>query len=93
MKPKKNRQNENALGQKDELRDRVEAKRKELESKLYEYRANSRQQGRETVNEIESRLDELGNMLHTGWENVSDTVAGKLNVWLEKSSETEKKEK
>lgn len=90
MKTRKNHQNEEIFGEKDELRDRIESKRKELESKLYEYRANTREKGRETADEIENRLSELGEMLHTGWENVSDTVAGKLNEWLKKSSDTDK---
>lgn len=65
-----------------ELRDRVEAKRKEIEAQLHEARADARGSASENVEKLQKKLDELGETIKDGWDSVTDAVAGKLNDWL-----------
>ena len=71
-----------ATTQKDELKTRVEAKRKELQARAKELRADSQKHGRETLEKVENKLKELDRMLRDGWDNVSETTSAKLNEWL-----------
>jgi DNA-binding transcriptional MerR regulator len=68
----------------EELKDRVNAKKHELQAKLSELKADARAEARETRTKLQSKLDELEEDLKEGWEKVSETTAAKLNRWLER---------
>ena len=68
--------------QRKELKDRVEAKRMRLQAKLAELKAEGRKESRETIEQLETKLDELRGMLREGWDRVSEPAAAKLNEWL-----------
>lgn len=70
------------MAQTDELKHRVEAKKKAIESRIAELRADTSHQAREEREGLERKLEELGSHLSQGWENVTESVAGKLNDWL-----------
>lgn len=70
------------MSQKDELKDRIQAKKKMLEAKLHEVRADSRKNSRAAVADIERKLDDLNEALKKGWENVGEKVAARINKWL-----------
>lgn len=70
------------MSEKDELRDRVEAKRKRLEARLAELKADSRAEARDERERLEKQLADVGASLREGWENLSEKAAGKLNEWL-----------
>ena len=67
----------------DELKDRVSAKQKRLEARLIDLRADARSKGREDVKRVEDKLDAARRMISSGWENLTEDVAAKLNGWLE----------
>ena len=66
-----------------ELRDRVAAKQKELESRLAQARAAGRMHGRESTEQLQRRLNELTEIVADGWNQISETTAAKLNAWLD----------
>ena len=68
-----------------ELKDRIEAKKHELLARLSELKADSRAEAAEERDTIAKKLDQLGDSLRDGWDNVSDTVSAKLNDWLKKN--------
>jgi hypothetical protein len=72
------------LNKSDELKDRIEARKHELMAKYNEMKADSRADAASKRDRIKARLDELEDALKDGWDNVSESVASKLNSWLEK---------
>lgn len=66
----------------DELRDRVEAKRKRLEARIAELRADTRAEARAERARLEKRLEHLAASLQGGWESLTDEAARTLNAWL-----------
>ena len=70
------------LSQKQELRNRVEAKKKEIESTLERSKADSRQSSRDQLEAAENKLAELKSVLEDGWDDLSEAAAEKLNKWL-----------
>ena len=70
------------VSQKEELKNRVQAKRKELEAKLEEAKADVREATRENRDKLEKKLKELESTLQNGWDNLTEEVASKLNKWL-----------
>lgn len=72
------------LSQKEELKDRVRAKRKEIEARLAQESADAKAQGRESKKQLEQKLEELNDLLKDGWDDLTEGVAAKLNTWLKK---------
>lgn len=70
------------MTQKDELRSRVEARRKRLEARVEELKADASASARREKDEIERELSSLRSTLAKGWDNLTEEVAGKLNEWL-----------
>lgn len=70
------------MSQRDELRDRVEAKKKRLEAQLSEFKADARSTSREQSQQLQAKLDALTESLKDGWDDLTEGVAGKLNAWL-----------
>lgn len=71
--------------EKEELKHRVEAKRKRLEAKLEEVQADAQSEYREQEARIKDRLFELQEILSKGWDDVTEEVSGRLNDWLKRS--------
>jgi len=63
------------MGQKEELRDRVEAKKKHIESRISELKADSRSEAREESKKLEARLDSLAETIQDGWDDLTEAVA------------------
>jgi len=70
------------MSQTDELRDRIEAKKKRLEARISELKADARSTSRVEAQKLQAQLDDLGDSLKEGWNDLSEAVAGKLNDWL-----------
>lgn len=68
---------------KDELRNRVEAKQRELQARYLELKADTQERAREERDRVKRKLDELQEAVKGGWDTLSDRVAAKLNDWLE----------
>ena len=65
-----------------ELKDRIIAKQKALESKYHELKAETRNEARTERDKIKERLDELQESVKDGWDKMTDKVKAKLNDWL-----------
>lgn len=70
------------MSQKNELKDRVEAKKLKLQAKLKDLKANASSDSRDEIKKLEARLDALGESVKDGWDDLTEKVAGKLNQWL-----------
>lgn len=65
-----------------ELKLRVEAKKKELEAQIAKFKADSAGTRNDALEALQAKLTTLEGDLKNGWENVSESIAGKLNRWL-----------
>lgn len=72
------------LDTKDELRDRIEARKHDLLARLHELKADTRHEAIEARDAAKSKLDELEQYLQAGWDKVSDATRAKLNNWLDR---------
>ena len=72
------------LSKKDELKDRVEARRHELLAKYNELKADGRHEAAEARDKIKSKLDEIATDVEAGWDKMTDEVRAKLNQWLDR---------
>ncbi|HTE50522.1 MAG TPA: hypothetical protein VK698_06625 [Kofleriaceae bacterium] len=72
------------LSNTEELKDRIKAKKSELEARYHELKADGRSEARTERDTVKSRLDELQEALKDGWDNLSDKVSAKLNDWLDR---------
>lgn len=70
------------MSEKKELKDRVEARRKRLEARISELKADSRAQAREERDKLQKKLDGIKSATSEGWENLSDKAAARLNELL-----------
>lgn len=70
------------MSQRDELKDRVEAKKLRLQAKLHELKADTRSTSRDEVRKLQAKLDALSEDLKGGWDSVTEKAASKLNEWL-----------
>lgn len=75
--------------EKEILKDRIEARRKELESEYYKLKADTKEASNKRMEEIENRLNELKQNLSDGWDRVTENVAGQLNSWLSKTNKSQ----
>jgi chromosome segregation ATPase len=65
-----------------ELKQRVEAKRKDIEAQIAKFKADSLGKSNEAIEALQKKLNGLEGDLKSGWDNVTESVAGKLNRWL-----------
>lgn len=70
------------IERKDELKNRVQAKQRELEARYLELKADAQERTREERARVKRKLDELQETVKDGWDSLSDRVAAKLNDWL-----------
>jgi len=65
-----------------ELKERIEAKRKRIEARVHELKADGDAAAREKAESLESQLDDITETVRDGYENLSDQAMSKLNDWL-----------
>jgi hypothetical protein len=65
-----------------ELRHRVEAKRKMLEARLEETKVGTFAARSEAARELRAKLRELDERIGDGWDTVTEEAAARLNEWL-----------
>lgn len=70
------------MNQKEELKARVSAKKKELEARLASLEADAGAGAREQRAKLERKLDQLGEEIKKGWDELTEDVAARLNRWL-----------
>lgn len=70
------------MSEMNQLKDRVAARRKELEAKLHTLRADTRQKASEEATEIEAKLEQMKEAVKDGWDRLSEASSKKLNKLL-----------
>jgi hypothetical protein len=70
------------MSQKEELKNRVEAKKLRLQAKIKELQADASSTSRDEVNKLQTKLDGLSESVKDGWDDLTDAISGKLNEWL-----------
>ena len=65
-----------------ELKLRVEARKKELEAQIAKFKADSIGNTNDAIESLQKKLSSLETHLKSGWGNVSESIAAKLNRWL-----------
>ena len=65
-----------------ELKLRVEARKKEIEAQIAKFKADSVGNKNDAIDSLQKKLRGLETDLKNGWENVSESIAAKLNRWL-----------
>jgi hypothetical protein len=78
------------ITKREQLRDRVEARKHELMAKYNELKADGRQEASEARTRLKQRLDELEADLKTGWDNMSEAVAAKIDKWLDRKDDDDR---
>lgn len=75
------------MSEKQELKDRIEARRKRLEAKLTELQADARSDSSEAGDRIRARLDELKESYSEKLDDMTEAAAAKLNDWLKRTED------
>ena len=70
------------MSQKDELKNRVEAKKLKLQAKIKELQADASSASRDEAHKLQAKLDGLSESVKDGWDDLTDAISGKLNEWL-----------
>lgn len=65
-----------------QLKDRIEAKRKHIEARILELKADASEKSHAKAKELEHELRDLKRYLSDGYENLQDATVSKLNEWL-----------
>jgi len=68
--------------QTEELKDRVEAKRKRIEAQIHELKADGREETRKQADELQHKLHEVTDAVKDGYDNLTNAAAEKINQWL-----------
>ena len=66
----------------DELKHRVEAKRKKLQAEIEQAKADGIESSNHAAKQAREKLKQLGQTLENGWDDLSEATAAKLNQWL-----------
>lgn len=70
------------MNQKQELKDRVESKRLEIESRIAKLRADARSDSRDEIERLQKKLDEVQKTVKSGWDQLGEDASKWLNRWL-----------
>lgn len=65
-----------------QLKDRIEAKRKRTEARILELKAEASEKSHAKAKELERELRDVKQHISDGYENLKDTAVSKLNDWL-----------
>jgi predicted nucleic acid-binding Zn-ribbon protein len=66
----------------EELKMRVEARRKQLEADLAKAKAEAHGRTNDAIEAVQKQLKSLNQTLEAGWDAVSEATAKKLDDWL-----------
>lgn len=72
------------ISRNEELKDRIKARKSELESRYNELKADTRSEARVERDSVKAKLEELQEHLKDGWDRMTDNVSAKLNDWLDR---------
>lgn len=75
------------MNHKSELRDRIEARKKDIQSKVAALKADTKGAWRENIERLEKERASVEELIKDGWENVTEAVAKKLNDWLKRNKD------
>lgn len=70
------------MDNKKELKERLLAKKKELEARMHNLNAETSKEAAEKKMEIEHKLNTIQESVESGWEDLSDKAVEKLNKLL-----------
>jgi hypothetical protein len=70
------------MSQKDELKNRVEAKKLKLQAMIKELQADASSASRDEAHKLQTKLDGLSESVKDGWDDLTDAFSGKLYEWL-----------
>lgn len=65
-----------------ELKLRVEAKVKQIKADIAQLRADAEGSKNETIEKMEAKLAHLNEVMHEGWDNLTEDASAKINEWL-----------
>ncbi len=65
-----------------ELKDRIHAKRKELEAELHRLKADASEGTRERAEKLEQKIKEVDRAIEDGFENLKSDTIEQLSDWL-----------
>jgi len=68
----------------EELKQRIEAKKHEIQAEIAEKKADADASQRAEIERLEDKLADLRSRLEGGWEDVTESIASRLNDWLKK---------
>ena len=71
-----------ATASRTELKSRMEARRKEMEARLAELKADASGKQRELVDSLEKDFHSMSDAVQEGWDQLTDKTVAKLNEWL-----------
>lgn len=71
------------LKQKEILKNRAEAKTKELEARLANLKADAREGASDEIERIRTSLDDLAEAARAGWDNLTESLARRVNTILD----------
>jgi hypothetical protein len=80
-----------AMNKRDELADRVKARKHELLAKYNELKADTKADAMKARDAVKAQLDEIEEAIKDGWENMTDAVASRVNTWLDKDKDPGRK--
>jgi hypothetical protein len=69
----------------EELKNRVEAKQKQLQARLSELKADAQSKTADEIEQIKAKLKTLQETVRDGWDSMTDATTRKLNDWLERN--------
>jgi len=78
----KNERNNVMADRKAELKQRVEAKKKELEAKLAQVKADVHGAKNDEAERLEKKLKDVTDVLKSDWDKLTETGAARINEWL-----------
>ena len=73
----------------DELKNRVEARKHDIEAEIARLKADAGEKQRDRIERLEKRLQEASDVVKGGWQDLSDSVVSQLNDWLKKEEKKE----
>ncbi len=65
-----------------EIKDRVDAKRKRVEAKIHELKADGREENRKQADQLQKQLNDAMQAVQNGYDNLKEDTAAALNNWL-----------
>lgn len=76
------------LTDKEILKDRYEALKKQIEANLAHLKADTRDSANEKVEGLRAKLEELKTSVSDGWDKLTDDAAAKLNELLDRTADS-----